>query len=86
MPQSTPHRLRSSRRLRAESSVGLTLVPNADGAGLLVQDVDPDSLAAEKGFAVGDTILEVDNKDGRDRRGVRGRDRGGQGLRAATPR
>ena len=47
----------------AESSVGLTLVPNANGAGLLVQDVDPDSVAADKGFAVGDTILEVDNKD-----------------------
>jgi serine protease Do len=45
------------------SSVGLTLVPNSGGAGLLVQDIDPDSIAAEKGFAVGDTILQVDNKD-----------------------
>jgi serine protease Do len=45
------------------SSVGLTLVPNADGSGgLLIQDIDPDSPAAEKGFAVGDAILEVDNK------------------------
>jgi len=44
------------------SSVGVTLVPNADGEGLLVQDVDPDSVAADKGFAVGDAILEVDNK------------------------
>src|SRR5690606_19449338 len=44
------------------SSVGVTLVPNSEGEGLLVQDVDPDSIAADKGFAVGDTILEVDNK------------------------
>lgn len=46
----------------APSSVGITLVPNAEGEGLLVQDIDPESIAAEKGFAVGDTILEVDNK------------------------
>ena len=46
----------------AESSVGLTLVPNADGSGgLLIQDVQPDSAAAEKGLAVGDAILEVNN-------------------------
>lgn len=44
------------------SSVGITLVPNADGAGLLIQDIDEDSVAAEKGFSVGDAILEVDNK------------------------
>jgi serine protease Do len=46
-----------------ETSVGLTLVPNSDGPGLLIQDIDPNSTAAEKGFAVGDTILQVDNKD-----------------------
>jgi serine protease Do len=45
----------------ASTSVGLTLVPNSDGEGLLIQDVDQDSPAAEKGFAVGDTILEVNN-------------------------
>jgi len=44
------------------SSVGLTLVPNADAEGLLVQDIDPESVAADKGFAVGDAILEVDNQ------------------------
>lgn len=44
------------------TSVGLTLVPDAGGHGLLVQDVDPNSAAAEKGFAVGDTILEVNNQ------------------------
>jgi serine protease Do len=37
-------------------------VPNADGAGLLIQDVEEDSVAAEKGFTIGDAILEVDNK------------------------
>lgn len=46
----------------APTSVGLTLVPNAGGEGLLIQDVDPNSPAAEKGFAVGDTILEVNNQ------------------------
>ncbi|WDR02773.1 Do family serine endopeptidase [Devosia algicola] len=47
----------------AKSSVGLTLVPNSDGSGgLLIQNIDENSPAAEKGFAVGDAILEVDNK------------------------
>lgn len=45
------------------TSMGLTLVPNGDGSGgLLVQDVQPDSEAAAKGFATGDVVLEVDNK------------------------
>jgi serine protease Do len=46
----------------AQSSVGVTLVPNAGGEGLLIQEIDPSSIASEKGFQVGDTILEVDNK------------------------
>ncbi|MCS6758649.1 MAG: Do family serine endopeptidase, partial [Candidatus Devosia euplotis] len=46
----------------SKSSVGLTLVPNADGTGgLLIQNVDEDSPAAKKGLAVGDTIVEVNN-------------------------
>ncbi|MEO6014353.1 MAG: Do family serine endopeptidase [Devosia sp.] len=44
------------------SSVGITLVPNGDGEGVLIQDVVEDSVAAEKGFTIGDAILEVDNK------------------------
>ncbi len=45
-----------------ESSVGLTLVPNSDGSGgLLIQNVAPDSPAADLGLAVGDSILEVNN-------------------------
>jgi len=46
----------------APSSVGITLVPNSSGEGLLIQDIDQSSTAAEKGFQVGDAILEVDNK------------------------
>jgi serine protease Do len=45
-----------------QTSVGLTLVPNSSGPGVLIQDIDQNSVAASKGFAVGDTILEVDNK------------------------
>jgi serine protease Do len=45
------------------SSVGLTLVPNGDGTGgLLIQDVEADSAAAQRGLAVGDVIMQVDNK------------------------
>jgi len=44
------------------SSVGITLVPNAGGQGLLIQEIDPNSPAAERGLAVGDSILEVDNQ------------------------
>ncbi len=48
--------------LPGKSSVGLSLVPNADGSGgLLIQDVEEGSAAAEKGLAVGDTIVEVNN-------------------------
>jgi serine protease Do len=45
------------------SSLGMTLVPNGDGSGgLLVQDVEADSTAAQRGLAVGDVLLEIDNK------------------------
>ncbi len=44
------------------SSVGLVLVPNSGGDGLLVQDIQPNSSAADKGFAVGDVILEANNQ------------------------
>ena len=48
--------------LPGKTSVGLTLVPNADGTGgLLIQDVEEGSAAAEKGLAIGDTIVEVNN-------------------------
>ncbi len=47
----------------SKSILGMTLVPNGDGTGgLLVQDIDPDGTAAQRGLAVGDVLLEVDNK------------------------
>jgi serine protease Do len=52
-PDNTPAPVQSS---------GLTLVPNSGGPGVLIQDIDSNSVAASKGFAVGDTITEVDNK------------------------
>ena len=45
------------------TSLGMTLVPNGDcSGGLLVQEVEADSAAAQRGLAVGDVLLEVDNK------------------------
>ena len=41
----------------------MTLVPNGDGSGgLLVQSIEPDGEAAQRGLAVGDVVLEVDNQ------------------------
>ncbi len=44
------------------SSIGVVLVPNDNGDGLIIKGINEDSNAATKGFAVGDIILEVDNK------------------------
>ncbi|MEX0860863.1 MAG: Do family serine endopeptidase [Cucumibacter sp.] len=43
------------------TSTGLTLVPNEDGDGAVIAEIDPDSIAAEKGFQTGDVILEANN-------------------------
>jgi serine protease Do len=46
----------------AETSMGLTLVPNSGGSGgLLIQEIDPQGPAADSGLSVGDAILTVDN-------------------------
>ncbi len=45
-----------------ESSVGITVVPNDNGPGIVVQDVNQDSTAASKGLAPGDVIIETDGK------------------------
>src|SRR5207244_2363080 len=44
------------------ANAGITVMPNSDGTGLVNQDIDPESVAAQKGLAVGDNIVEVDNK------------------------
>ena len=43
------------------SSVGITVVPNSDGEGLVIEEIDPDSAAALENLQVGDVILEVDS-------------------------
>jgi serine protease Do len=47
--------------------LGLTLAPgskvaSADGNGVVVTAVDPDGVAADHGFQVGDVILDVGGK------------------------
>ncbi len=47
----------------ATTSLGMTLLPNGDGSGgLLVQNVESDSAAGQRGISTGDVVLEVDNK------------------------
>ena len=45
-----------------ETETGLVLIANEEGEGLLVVDIDPESAAAEKGFAPGDVILEANSE------------------------
>jgi serine protease Do len=61
-PQTQPTPPDNQQATPVTTDTGMTLVPNSGGDGLLVQAVNPDSVAADKGFAVGDQILEVDNK------------------------
>ncbi len=45
-----------------ESSVGIMVVPNDNGPGIVIRDVNQDSIAASKGLAPGDVIIETDGK------------------------
>ena len=45
-----------------ESSVGLSVTPNSDGPGIVIEGINPDSIAASKGLAPGDVIVEADYK------------------------
>ncbi|MBU1176177.1 MAG: Do family serine endopeptidase [Alphaproteobacteria bacterium] len=45
-----------------ESSVGIALLPNADGDGLVIESVNENAIAASKGLIAGDIVLEADYK------------------------
>jgi serine protease Do len=47
---------------KASPAFGLALAPSKDGSGVLVTDVDPNGIGAEKGIGKGDIILEVAGK------------------------
>jgi len=41
------------------SSIGITVVPNENGDGLVIESIDPDSAAASRGLARGDVIEQA---------------------------
>jgi serine protease Do len=45
------------------ASLGLKLAPAQDGAGVMVEEVAPDSPAADRGIRSGDIILEIGGKE-----------------------
>ncbi|MGL4488159.1 MAG: Do family serine endopeptidase [Rhizobiaceae bacterium] len=45
------------------SSFGLKVAPNDAGKGVVVTDVDPDSIAAERGLSAGDIIVAANSAD-----------------------
>ncbi len=47
---------------KASPAFGLALAPAKDGNGVMVTDVDPNGIGAEKGIGKGDIILEVSGK------------------------
>ncbi len=47
---------------KALASLGITVAPAGDGAGLSVTDVDPDSEAAARGLKTGEKIVTVNNR------------------------
>jgi Do/DeqQ family serine protease len=52
--------------LEKESALGLTVAPAEDGAGVLVEEVDPSSPAAAAGVRPGDQILALNKEEVRD--------------------
>ncbi len=46
----------------SETDLGLVIAPNPEGEGVIVEGVLPDSVAANRGIASGDVILEVDGQ------------------------
>ena len=42
---------------------GLKVIPNDGGKGVVVTDVDPNSIASERGLSTGDVIVAVNNAD-----------------------
>lgn len=47
---------------KAPATFGLALAPTKDGVGVMVADIDPNGIAAEKGISKGDLILEIGGK------------------------
>ncbi|MGP2491779.1 Do family serine endopeptidase [Mesorhizobium sp. PUT5] len=45
------------------ADLGLTVTKSEDGKGLVVTDVDPDSVAADRGIQAGDVIVAVNSQD-----------------------
>ncbi|MGV8935989.1 MAG: Do family serine endopeptidase [Allorhizobium sp.] len=48
---------------KALASLGLSVTPAEDGAGLTITEIDPDSDAADKGIKTGEKITSVNNQD-----------------------
>lgn len=44
---------------KAPATFGLALAPTKDGVGVMVADLDPNGIAAQKGISRGDVILEI---------------------------
>jgi serine protease Do len=73
------------------SNLGLELAPGAkvgEGRGVVVTDVDPNGVAADRGVEVGDVILEIDGKEMKTAADVQKvlADARGQGKRVAIAR
>lgn len=47
---------------KAPATFGLALAPTKDGVGVMVTDIDPNGIAAQKGISKGDLILEIGGK------------------------